>query len=461
MTDLSSGLNELQNIEAYRQTFQKTSQIYKYLRNTWRKQPLYLIRTLSYVIQNRPKRNITRNPARKSVSLNVICDRLKQAALARKAKQKQNLTNSTTSNNNNVSELNRSNNVNGTNGNGIKKVTPTLLRSGKNATHRLPNNELATSDGYVICYYRWVCNNPEKTSQKTMTIGFCCAWCNRNFWARDSLMMHLKTSHQRCNFNIVEEPVTGHKVIEMTHNPSFDGSYCGFKYPGHNITRDFSFRPQFPTPRDSFTQIIFFRTRVKKITADTKLHKINSNPENIDIESDEFEPDVDISYGRLYYHTSTCLPIKPNENDIDSEADMDPEWLRERTQLMIDEFADVNEGEKEILKLWNLHIMKNYKYKADSHIRQACFDFIEVEGPTILSKNLSKNFTLHLANLFDFGLISSGDLLECIREFRKLKLAHRETRAITSSPTKSNGTKRTSNEHCQHSPPAKRALYNN
>ena len=25
---------------------------------------------------------------------------------------------------------------------------------------------------------------------------------------------------------------------------------------------------------------------------------------------------------------------------------------------MIDEFTDVNEGEKELMKLWNLHVMK-------------------------------------------------------------------------------------------------------
>lgn len=26
---------------------------------------------------------------------------------------------------------------------------------------------------------------------------------------------------------------------------------------------------------------------------------------------------------------------------------------------MIDEFTDVNEGEKEVMKLWNLHVMKH------------------------------------------------------------------------------------------------------
>lgn len=61
---------------------------------------------------------------------------------------------------------------------------------------------------------------------------------------------------------------------------------------------------------------------------------------------------------RLYHHTSTCLPIHPREIDVDSEGEPDPEWLRVKTTMMIDEFTDVNEGEKELMKLWNLHVMK-------------------------------------------------------------------------------------------------------
>jgi polycomb protein SUZ12 len=169
------------------------------------------------------------------------------------------------------------------------------------------------------------------------------------------------------------------------------------------------------------------------------------------------EVDVDVCSGRLYYHTSTCLPVKPNEGDIDSEADMDPDWLKERTQLMIDEFTDVNEGEKELLKLWNLHIMSNYKYKNDSMIRLACLDFVEREGNTILSKNLTRNLVLHLANLWEYGLLSSGDVLEFHRKFKRIKAPPQ------SSPTRVAGKvklERNSNEHCQLSPPAKRALLN-
>ena len=47
---------------------------------------------------------------------------------------------------------------------------------------------------------------------------------------------------------------------------------------------------------------------------------------------------------RLYHHTTTCLPIYPKEMDIDSEGENDPEWLQNKTMMMIDEFTDVNEG---------------------------------------------------------------------------------------------------------------------
>lgn len=60
----------------------------------------------------------------------------------------------------------------------------------------------------------------------------------------------------------------------------------------------------------------------------------------------------------LYHHTITCLPIQPKELDVDSEGESDPLWLRQKTMMMIDEFTDVNEGEKELMKMWNLHVMK-------------------------------------------------------------------------------------------------------
>jgi hypothetical protein len=62
---------------------------------------------------------------------------------------------------------------------------------------------------------------------------------------------------------------------------------------------------------------------------------------------------------RLYHHTTTCLPVYAKEMESDSEGENDPPWLRMKTMMMIDEFTDVNEGEKELMKMWNLHVMKH------------------------------------------------------------------------------------------------------
>lgn len=45
--------------------------------------------------------------------------------------------------------------------------------------------------------------------------------------------------------------------------------------------------------------------------------------------------------------------------DVDSEDENDPKWLQKKTTMMIDDFTDVNDGEKELMKMWNLHVMKH------------------------------------------------------------------------------------------------------
>ena len=63
-------------------------------------------------------------------------------------------------------------------------------------------------------------------------------------------------------------------------------------------------------------------------------------------------------HNRLYFHSGTTLPIRPCEFDEDSEEENDPDWLRCYTERMLDEFTDVNDGEKTLMKLWNLFNLK-------------------------------------------------------------------------------------------------------
>lgn len=416
--------NIKRNVHTFRETYQKPSHIYKFLREYWRNHPLYLNRSLSYISKHR-----TRTVSKRDKKIDDIARRL--------FKQKFNLETSRTAR---QSQSNHNN-------------SGTSSSSKCDTCNNNNNDARKESSEDQKVFFNWVCSDPARTSQKTRSCGLVCPWCEKDYLYLDSLMAHLKCCHPRFNFNLVEED--GQSVIVMTLNFSYDGSYQGFKYPGHNIRHDYKFTPKFPERRIASTQIFQAKKRQSVKAIDSALLKLTNDRDNFAYDDDE--ADVDVCTGRLYYHTSTCLPVKPNEVDIDSEADIDPDWLRERTQLMIDEFTDVNEGEKEILKLWNLHIMKNYKYKGDNMIPQACLDFVESEGPTILSKSLYKNFVLHLANLYDFGLLGSRDILECVRMLNKLKPP------LLNSPMKAASKikfERNSNEHCQHSPPAKRALLN-
>lgn len=122
---------------------------------------------------------------------------------------------------------------------------------------------------------------------------------------------------------------------------------------------------------------------------------------------------------RLYHHTVTCLPIYPKELDNDSEGENDPKWLQTRTMMMIDDFTDVNEGEKELMKMWNLHVMK-YGYVGDCQIPLACQMFLETRGKELLMKNLYRNFVLHMSSLFDFGLVSPVVLYQTIQKLQEI-----------------------------------------
>ena len=64
----------------------------------------------------------------------------------------------------------------------------------------------------------------------------------------------------------------------------------------------------------------------------------------------------------------------------------------------------MNEGEKEVMKLWNLHITK-HGFIAHNQMNHACMLFVENYGQKIIKRNLCGNFML-LVSMHDFNLIS-------------------------------------------------------
>uniref|UniRef100_A0A8C5WMR4 SUZ12 polycomb repressive complex 2 subunit n=1 Tax=Leptobrachium leishanense TaxID=445787 RepID=A0A8C5WMR4_9ANUR len=257
-------------------------------------------------------------------------------------------------------------------------------------------------------FYQFLYNN--NTRQQTEARDdLHCPWCTLNCRKLYSLLKHLKLCHSRFIFNYVYHPKGAR--IDVSINECYDGSYAGNPQDIHRQP-GFAFSRNGPVKRTPITHILVCRPKRTKA----------SMSEFLESEDGEVEQQRTYSSGhnRLYFHSDTCLPLRPQEMEVDSEDEKDPEWLREKTITQIEEFSDVNEGEKEVMKMWNLHVMK-HGFIADNQMNQACMQFVENYGPKIIKKNLCRNFMLHLVSMHDFNLISIATIDKAVSKLRDMQ----------------------------------------
>ncbi|XP_064423584.1 polycomb protein suz12-B isoform X2 [Latimeria chalumnae] len=257
-------------------------------------------------------------------------------------------------------------------------------------------------------FYQFLYNN--NTRQQTEARDdLHCPWCTLNCRKLYSLLKHLKLCHSRFIFNYVPHPKGAR--IDVSINECYDGSYAGNPQDIHRQP-GFAFSRNGPVKRTPITHILVCRPKRTKPSLSEFL------------ESEDGEVEQQRTYisghNRLYFHSDTCLPLRPQEMEVDSEDEKDPEWLREKTITQIEEFTDVNEGEKEVMKLWNLHVMK-HGFIADNQMNQACMLFVEQCGLRIIERNLCRNFMLHLVSMHDFNLISIVTIDKAMAKLREMQ----------------------------------------
>uniref|UniRef100_A0A3Q1ERU9 SUZ12 polycomb repressive complex 2 subunit a n=1 Tax=Acanthochromis polyacanthus TaxID=80966 RepID=A0A3Q1ERU9_9TELE len=243
-----------------------------------------------------------------------------------------------------------------------------------------------------------------------------CPWCTLNCRKLYSLLKHLKLSHSRFIFNYVPHP-KGAK-IEVSINECYDGSYAGNPQDIHSQP-GFAFSRNGPVKRTAVTHILVCRPKRTKPSLSEFLESEDGDREQ--------QRTYISGHNRLYFHSDCCLPLRPQEMEMDSEDERDPDWLKEKTVKQIEEFTDVNEGEKEIMKLWNLHVMK-HGFIADNQMNEACLLFAENHAAVIVKHNLCRNFLLHLISMHDFNLISTLTINQAMARLRLLQsqAAHRD-----------------------------------
>ncbi|KAL3315893.1 Polycomb protein suz12 [Cichlidogyrus casuarinus] len=100
------------------------------------------------------------------------------------------------------------------------------------------------------------------------------------------------------------------------------------------------------------------------------------------------------------------------------------EWLRQHYQRKLEEFTDVNAGEKKMMQLWNAYLLGITPDKfvvSDGLIGTVIMPgFVEKYGPYIAKQGLRFNLLLHLTNLVEYGLLSSKRLRICMDQFDRL-----------------------------------------
>ncbi|XP_058980062.1 polycomb protein Su(z)12 isoform X2 [Musca domestica] len=318
-----------------------------------------------------------------------------------------------------IQHNNNNNNNNCPKGSSTNRKTGSRLAGGSSLVSS-SKKPLAKTEKIQIIYNFLYSNNTRQQTEYTQEV--ICPWCGLDCMRLYSLLKHLKLCHAR--FNFTYQPAAGNGArIDVTINDSYDGSYAGSPYDLAGPSGCSFARTCGPVRRTSVTNLLVCRPRRQKTCLD----------EFLELDEDDLSnqrPYV-TGHNRLYHHTETCLPVHPKELDIDSEGESDPLWLRQKTIQMIDEFTDVNEGEKELMKLWNLHVMK-HGFVGDCQLPIACEMFIESNGYEIIRKNIYRNFILHMSSLYDYGLISPETFYKIVQKLQGILSRYPEGQVLMS-----------------------------
>lgn len=249
-------------------------------------------------------------------------------------------------------------------------------------------------------FYQFIYNNATR-QQTEAREGTSCPWCGvktRRFYG---LMKHLKCCHNR--FSFLYMPLkNGHRIDVCVNSLSYDG------------IKDIGFISVENAPLKRVPQ------------TDVLIGKPGDFKEDL---SEFIQPECDEIGGasplkahqRNYYHTKNNQKMTSLSEYCPKEEDNRcPEWLVDRTQDMIEEFTDVNEGEKRLMKIWNLHVLKK-GYIADFTITEGCKSFVQEYGPEIIKNNLTRNLLIHLNSLIEFQVVPQSTVLHAMDLLFELK----------------------------------------
>lgn len=261
----------------------------------------------------------------------------------------------------------------------------------------------------------------DRIQSNTIMLDFRCPICKMNFVLFDNLAIHLNYSHSRFKFKILKSDDGNYKV-NVSINEKYDTSTEDNPWRNSRLSHA---RTKHPNRRVFQTEMLVFNQN-KKLD---ELVSYKSSDKGLQINIKN--ADVMQSRKRIFYHSQTCIPILASELDQDSENEDYSQWLQERKESLIDEFIDVNSGEKCLIKMWNSHINGSRKSLiGDRHIPNACISFVEKYGEQLVQKRLRNNFLFHLINLHHFTLIPAEMIVNLMERFKQIETKYLNSHKI-------------------------------
>ncbi len=123
-----------------------------------------------------------------------------------------------------------------------------------------------------------------------------------------------------------------------------------------------------------------------------------------------------------YYHSSTGLSLSLQDLNYDSdEEEVDLSMTIYHCNNIINEFTDITKHEKELMKLWNTHII-SFPPFGDRLFPIVCQRFIIKYCNIIIEKGLRYNLLLHLLNMWDFGLLLAEEIYQYMQYIDRIVL---------------------------------------
>merc|ERR1719361_2778979 len=129
---------------------------------------------------------------------------------------------------------------------------------------------------------------------------------------------------------------------------------------------------------------------------------------------------------RQIFHGRNWVPMAEFGKG-EEEAECECEWVMDYTRNKLEDFVDLNSGEKTMMNLWNKHVNK-YQGRGVIHLDTVVEDFLTERSHTIVELNLYRNFVAHLSTLHQGNLLSNETMLKCINDMQDVMKVLGETK---------------------------------